>query len=154
MDVVLPIVSGGRQASERLGGDIWRQLLLLGFDAAAYMKQEAIRDGSLLGPRMFHSQSPNKSGLFCVLHFLFGMIDAAYKEVRVRASTGPSAGVVLVLNARVGVRGGVGSGSRRASPRTTSTARSSSASRPSRSLTSCARRASSRRSAACVRRRC
>jgi hypothetical protein len=70
---------------------VWRLVLLLGFDPAAYMKLEGIRDAEALGPKMFASQSPNKSGLICVLHHLFGVLDPAYKEVRGWAGGWPAA---------------------------------------------------------------
>jgi hypothetical protein len=79
----LPLWATGREAVEDTGTVVWRQVLLLGFDTAAYARQEGIRDVDALGPKMFSRQSPNKSGLFCVLHFLFGVLDPAYTQVRV-----------------------------------------------------------------------
>ena len=79
--VMLPLWSSGRDAAADTATVVWRQVLLLGFDTAGYMKREGIRDADALGPKMFMSQSPNKAGLFCVLHFLFGVIDPAYTQV-------------------------------------------------------------------------
>ena len=78
---MLPLWSTGRDAVAETGTVIWRQLLLLGFDAPAYMKLEGIRDVDALGPKMFMSQSPNKAGLYSALHFLFGALDPTYTQV-------------------------------------------------------------------------
>jgi hypothetical protein len=78
----LPLWASGREAAADTGIVVWRLVLLLGFDAAEYMRLEGIRDADALGPKMFLSQSPNKSGMFCVLHFLLSLMDPGYKEVR------------------------------------------------------------------------
>ena len=79
---MLPLWATGREGASDTGAVIWRQILLLGFDAPAYMKLEGIREPTALGPEMFMSQSPNKGGLYAALHFLFGVVDPAYTEVR------------------------------------------------------------------------
>ena len=71
-----------RDAVADMGSLMWKQVVLLGFPAAEYARKEGIRDGDALGPRMFHSQSPNRSGLFCLLHFLFSKFSEDFARVR------------------------------------------------------------------------
>lgn len=74
--------SSGREAVADYGSLLWKQLLLLGFNASEYARKEGIRDPDGLGPRMFNSQSPNRPGLFCILHFLFSAFSPEFAKVR------------------------------------------------------------------------
>lgn len=70
-----------RDAAADFGNLLWRQLVLLGFNSAEYARKEGVRDPDALGPRMFHTQSPNRGGLFCILHFLFSAYSDDFAKV-------------------------------------------------------------------------
>ncbi len=76
-----PLWPSAREAVASYGALMWKQVLLLGFDVGEYARKEGIRDADALGPRMFHSQSPNRAGLFAVLHFLFSKFSEDFARV-------------------------------------------------------------------------
>ncbi len=76
-----PFWPAARDAVADFGNILWRQMLLLGFNANEYARKEGIRDPDALGPRMFHTQSPNRAGLFCILHFLLSQYSDDFMKV-------------------------------------------------------------------------